>query len=171
METLSLNNGSDLGRINTKASRHDETKTTLANKAVVRTTSPEENLLSLDDLLKRLLKQPGKNSFLVFKNQKYFTIPTDNIAFFYVKYGTTIIKCFDGKEYFVKYSLKEVQELVDEKQFFRLNRQYLVNFSAIKETEHYFARKLLVNVNVPAPEKLLINKENGNVFLRWLENR
>jgi DNA-binding LytR/AlgR family response regulator len=36
----------------------------------------------LDALLSRLNPSSGKTSFLVFKNQKYTTIQTDNIAFF-----------------------------------------------------------------------------------------
>jgi hypothetical protein len=70
---------------------------------------------------------------------------TENIAFFYIKYESAMIMCFDRQEYFVNYSLDQIQSLLPEKQFYRLNRQYLINFNAVKEVEHYFARKLLVN--------------------------
>jgi DNA-binding LytR/AlgR family response regulator len=52
-----------------------------------------------------------------------------------------------------------------------MNRQYLVNFSAIREAEHYFSRKLLVKLSVPTEEKLLVGKEKVTAFLSWLENR
>jgi len=55
--------------------------------------------------------------------------------------------------------------------FFRLNRQYLINFNAIKEVEHYFARKLFVKLAVPVAEKLLVSKEKSTLFLKWLEER
>jgi two-component system response regulator LytT len=113
----------------------------------------------------------GKSSFLVFKHNKYFIVPTENIAFFYVKYEISTIVCFDKQEYFLNYSLKNIQALLNEKLFFRLNRQYLVNFHAIKEVEHYFARKLLVYPVVPAREKLVVSKEKISSFLHWLENR
>jgi len=46
------------------------------------------------------------------------------------------------------------------KQFFRINRKYLINFfNGIKEVEHYFQRKLLVKLYMDTPESLLINKE------------
>lgn len=125
----------------------------------------------LDELLTKLTRIPVKKSFLVFKFQKYFTIPTSDIAFFYLKFGNTVIKCFDGNEYGVKYSLEEIQSMVTDKQFFRVNRQYLVNFDAIKETEHYFARKLLIKAKVATQDKLLISKEKVTMFLHWLENR
>jgi two-component system response regulator LytT len=58
-----------------------------------------------------------------------------------------------------------------DKQFFRLNRQYLISFRAEKEVERYFARKLLVNLVVPAREQLLVSKEKLSSFLHWLDNR
>src|SRR6188768_3803957 len=47
----------------------------------------------------------GKKSFLVFNRNKYIIVPTENIAFFYVKYDSSILVCFDKQEYFVNYSL------------------------------------------------------------------
>ncbi len=112
-----------------------------------------------------------KKSFLIFKQNKYLTVPTENIAFFYIKYESPVIVCFDKQEYFVNYSLEQIQNLLAEKEFFRLNRQYLVNFKAVKEVEHYFARKLLVNLTIPTKDKLLVSKERVTFFLQWLENR
>jgi two-component system, LytTR family, response regulator LytT len=114
---------------------------------------------------------PGKTSFLVFKYNKYFIVPTDNIAFFYVKHETSSIVCFDQQEYYVNHSLETIQNLVTDKQFYRLNRQYLINFNAVKEVEHYFARKLLVNLVVPSKDYLLVSKEKVAGFLHWLDNR
>jgi len=113
----------------------------------------------------------GKSSFLVFKNNKYQTVQTDTIAFFYIKYETPTIMCFDKTEYQITQSLDEVHKLLAPSQFFRLNRQYLVNFSAVREAEHYFSRKLLVKLTVPTEEKLLVGKEKVTAFLSWLENR
>jgi DNA-binding LytR/AlgR family response regulator len=114
---------------------------------------------------------PGKSSFLVFKHNKYFIVPTENIAYFYVKYKTSIMVCFDRQEYFLDHSLDNIQALLNDKLFFRVNRQYLVSFNAVKEVEHYFARKLLVNLVVPVIEKLLVSREKLSCFLRWLDNR
>jgi len=127
--------------------------------------------LNLDDLMQKLTMPAGKKSFLVFKNNKYINVLTDNIALFYIRYESSVIMCFDKQEYFVNHSLEQIQNSLSEKQFFRLNRQYLVNFNAIKEVEHYLARKLLVNLAVPVKEKLLVSKEKVTSFLHWLDNR
>jgi|SRR5882757_3552864 len=125
----------------------------------------------LDGLLKRIGLDEGKKSFLVFKNNKYTTIPTDLIAFIYIKYDSATIMTFQSQEYSITQSLDQVQSLLSPKQFYRLNRQYLINFSAVKEVEHYFARKLLVKLVIPSRDKLLVGKEKATGFLDWLESR
>ncbi|WP_276482375.1 LytR/AlgR family response regulator transcription factor [Paraflavitalea pollutisoli] len=113
----------------------------------------------------------NKTSFLVFKHQKYSTVPTEDIAFFYIRNEGVSIMRFDGREYCLSQSLLQVAEAVSSRQFYRVNRRYLVNFKAIKEVEHYFNRKLFVKLHVNSPDLLLINKERAQDFLTWLENR
>lgn len=123
------------------------------------------------ELLQKFATSASKKSFLVFKNNKYINVLTKNIALFYISYESSVIMCFDKQEYLVNHSLEQIQNALSEKQFFRLNRQYLINFNAVKDVEHYFARKLLVNPAVPVKEKLLVSKEKVTSFLQWLDNR
>jgi len=131
----------------------------------------EARILEPHDMTYKDTGHSGKNSFLVYKQNKYITVPTKNIAFFYVRNESVMLSCYDEREYSVNYSLEQIQRLLPQIQFFRLNRQYLINFPAIKEVEHYFARKLFVKLSVPTPEKLLVSKERSSQFLAWLENR
>jgi two-component system response regulator LytT len=149
----------------------NEIMTAFEKAGQVKNLFQENRQINLNDRLTTLTTPAGKKSFLVFRHHKYMTVPTENIAFFYVKYESTVIVSFDGQEYSVNYSLEHIQHLLSEQQFFRLNRQYLINFNAVKEVEHYFARKLLVKLIAPAAEKLLVSKEKARSFLRWLENR
>lgn len=133
----------------------------------------KNELPELEALLQKINQpQPtGKSSFLVFKNQKYTTIPTENIAFFYIHNEITHLMTFDKQQFQLSQTLGQVAEQVSQKQFFRVNRQYIINFSAIKEMEHYFQRKILVKLTVETPEQLLINKEKSHSFFTWLEDR
>lgn len=124
-----------------------------------------------DYLLTRTGENKGKSSFLVFKNNKYQTVLTENIALFCIKNETPTIITFDKAEYQITQSLDEVHKLLSPTQFFRINRQYLINFSAIREAEHYFSRKLILKLTIPTEEKLLVGKEKATAFLSWLENR
>jgi two-component system response regulator LytT len=131
----------------------------------------QNKLPDMNELLKRIGPDEGKKSFLVFKHNKYTTVPTEQIAFIYIRNDSPTIMTMKEEEYTLTQSLDTLQSQLSSLQFFRLNRQYLVNFSAIKEVEHYFDRKLFVKLVVPSPEKLLIGKEKTTAFLNWLENR
>ena len=131
----------------------------------------QKTLPDLSDLLIQMVQPAEKSSFLVFKHQKYTTVQVAQIAYFYIRNESTSIVCFDGQEFSLNQSLDQVAGVVSQKQFFRVNRQYLVNFSAIKEIEHYFLRKLYVKLLIETPDKLLINKEKSPSFLSWMENR
>ena len=123
------------------------------------------------ELQGQTFREESKKSFLVFRHNKYITVHTEQIAFVYVRNEASTIMTLKQEEYPIVPSLDQVQCQLCTKQFFRLNRQYLINFNAIKEVEHYFARKLLVKLVIPTPESLLISKEKTSSFLKWLENR
>ena len=131
----------------------------------------QRSMPDINELLLKLSPTAAKTSFLVFRNQKYSTVQVENIAFFYIRYDDTVLVCFDKESYSVNKSLDQIAGAVSPKQFFRINRQYLVNFKAIKEVEHYFMRKLHVKLVVETPEKLLVNKEKAHGFLSWMEER
>ena len=116
-------------------------------------------------------EESKKKSFLVFKGNRYLTVKTDDIAYFYIQATSPSMVTFKGETFDLSQSLDQLQQVLSEKQFFRLNRQYLVNFSAIKEVEHYFGRKLFVKLTVDTPDKLLVGKEKANVFLQWMADR
>ena len=116
-------------------------------------------------------RENTRKSFLVFKYNKYFSIKVANIAFFYIKNNTATIMTLDEQEYSLDESLDSIQSSLLPEQFFRLNRQYLINFDAIKEIEHYFSRKLYVKLVIPSPEILLVGKERATCFLNWMSQR
>jgi DNA-binding LytR/AlgR family response regulator len=122
--------------------------------------------------LKQFFSVPvaGKSSFLVFTDNRYTSIPIDHIAYFYIRQDMPAISTFDGKNYFVQQSLDHISTVVPPGQFYRVNRQYLVNFDAVQEVEHYYARKLLIHLKVPVPDQLILNKNNTTAFMKWLND-
>jgi len=119
------------------------------------------------------LREPEqwKQSFLVYQHSKYQPVLTDNIAYIYVRNEATTIVTNADEQYAIDQSLEETSGQLDPKLFFRINRKYLVSFRAIKEVEHYFARKLLVKLTLPTEEKLLVGKDKVTAFFSWLDKR
>lgn len=127
------------------------------------------------EMIKQLLNahQPkaSKQSFLVFNKGKYVTVPVGDVAYIYIRNEQTTLVTFDQHSFVIDQSLEETTEQLDGKDFFKLNRQYLLSFKAIKEVEHYFGRKLLIKLTIPTDDKLLVGKDKTTAFLHWLDNR
>lgn len=132
-----------------------------------------DNLQRHFQLIERKSDQPRsipyetKKGFLVFEQNKYRSLPFKDIAYFYVVGGQPAIRTFENKTVFVDQPLMKVMESLSELDFYRVNRQYIVNRMAIKEVEPYYLRKLDIHLTVPVPSKLLINKNKRTDFLKW----
>lgn len=112
-----------------------------------------------------------KSSFLVAYRDKLIPIRIEDIAFFGLLHETTKLFTYDNKEYQVQFALDHLETLVDPRLFYRANRQNLVAYTAIKEVEHFFDRKLLVKLSLPDTEPVMVSKAKATDFLNWMENR
>jgi DNA-binding LytR/AlgR family response regulator len=64
----------------------------------------------------------------------------------------------EGSHFTIFQSLEELEnKLVSE--FFRINRQFIVNRKAIKDVSKHLGRKLLINLSLPFSEQLIVGKE------------
>ncbi|MCP1996791.1 LytTR family DNA-binding domain-containing protein [Flavobacterium sp. HSC-61S13] len=131
----------------------------------------QKQSIPIDLLMDLAHTRTGKKYILVIKNNKYLSIATKHIAYIYVKYHGPTIVTFTGEEFDLDQSLDSLQSKLSQTFFFRVNRQYLISFSAIKEIEPYFSRKLMIRLTLTTPDLLLIRKEKKQLFLSWLDNR
>jgi two-component system, LytTR family, response regulator len=126
--------------------------------------------LKIEDLFK-YLKKPNKTSFLISSTDKYMPISIEDIAYFFIDNGITFIVSFSGKKHSSNYSLDEIEKMIDRAFFYRANRQYLISFNSIKEIQHFVNRKLMVKLNIPVKETIIISKAKASKFLTWVGSR
>jgi two-component system, LytTR family, response regulator LytT len=114
---------------------------------------------------------PKSTSILVYQKDKILPISLEKIALFYIADEVTHLLTFDAKTYSVNKNMEQLEQLSGN-DFFRVNRQYLVNRKAVIDASRYFLRKLSVNISVPYnKEKILVSKEKIPQFLAWLESK
>lgn len=123
--------------------------------------------------LAQLLPKPKsyKTGFLVSYKDKMIPVSVDDIACFYYLNNLTFLVTFGNQKYPLDLSMDEVEGKLNPSLFYRANRQFIVNYKAIKEVEHYFARKLVVKVGITVPESIVVSKAKASDFLRWMESR
>ena len=128
------------------------------------------NLEKLASLLQHM-KHVYKSNFLVGHRDKLLPIAIQDVAYFYIEHEITFLHTYEGKRYVVNHTLDELEKSLDPRQFYRANRQFLVNFRAVSEVEHYFARKLLLKLNANTKEPVVVSKAKASEFLSWMEQR
>ncbi|MGB8489417.1 MAG: LytTR family DNA-binding domain-containing protein [Bacteroidales bacterium] len=109
-----------------------------------------------------------KTHFLVkHKGDKLLPLQASDIAYSYIDAGIVKSVTFENKTYVMDYKLDELINLLESKNFFRVNRQYIISRKAIKDIDLWFNSRLSVNLTIPTPEKLLISKARIQEFRNW----
>lgn len=106
-------------------------------------------------------------SFLISVRDKLIPLPVDQIAYFYTTSEKVIAVNFDGKPFPIDRSLDHLVTMLDEDDFFRANRQFIISRSAISDMSLWFGSRLAVNLKVETPEKIVISKARVSDFKRW----
>jgi DNA-binding LytR/AlgR family response regulator len=112
-----------------------------------------------------------KSTFLVSYRDKMIPININEITLFSSHNDITQLHTKDNKQYQLNYSLEHLEKIIDPKLFYRANRQTLLAYSAIKEVEHHFDRKLLIKLVQANAESISVSKAKAPDFLKWIENR
>ncbi len=125
----------------------------------------------LAGLLNSLRPAQTKSVFLVSQRDKLIPVQVAEIAYFYIEYEVTFLYTFDKRRFVVNHTLDELEKMLDPLLFYRANRQFLVHITAIVEVEQYFARKLLLRMNVDTKEPVVVSKAKASDFIHWMEHR
>lgn len=108
------------------------------------------------------------SSILVYIKDKIKPVKLEDIAMFYLENGITYLTTFDKQNYTTNKTLEVLEQTIGAN-FFRVNRQFIVNRKSIIEAAQYFGRRVSLHLKVPYKEKIIVSKGNVSKFLNWLE--
>jgi two-component system, LytTR family, response regulator LytT len=131
--------------------------------------SQNDALPNLMSLLKHQLFPNKIPSIIMQQGDKIIPLEGDKIALFYIEDNVVFAYTFDQKSHLLSQKL-DVLEKTFYPTFFRANRQFLINRKAIKDASHYFNRKIIINLNLPFNEQIIVGKLKVTAFLDWLAN-
>lgn len=129
----------------------------------------EESSKNLTGLLHQL-KYNYKTALLVHQKEKIIPIQVKDIAFFYLDKTIINITTIANQKYYLSSAMDDIEQMLDPSLFYRANRQFLINKTAVANAERFFARKLVAKLKVETPETIIVSKAKASEFLQWLEN-
>jgi DNA-binding LytR/AlgR family response regulator len=109
-----------------------------------------------------------RERFSVSYGQKIKSFSVSEIAYFYSKEGMTYAVLNDTKHYPVDYSLDNLLSELNPTDFFRINRQYLIKHSSIRQV-HVFPKSHLKLELSPKPlDDTFVSIDKVTAFKKWL---
>lgn len=135
-------------------------------KTVSKATSQSPDLSKLMAMLSS--KTEYKSHFLVNqKGDKLVPLAVDHIAYLFIELNIVKAVTFEEKSFVMQYTMDELSAVLNPKDFYRANRQFIIARKAIKDIDLWFNSRLSVNLNPSAPEKILVSKARISEFKEW----
>jgi two-component system, LytTR family, response regulator LytT len=132
--------------------------------------TPKEIPTQVFDSILHSLTKKYKNKFVlkVGEHIKVFTL--EDIQCFYSMEKYTFLQNNSGHDYAINYTLDQLEDLLDPVLFFRINRKFIVSFSAISDIISYSNSRLKVKLNSNKSDDLIVSREKVQDFKKWLES-
>jgi Response regulator of the LytR/AlgR family len=112
---------------------------------------------------------PGfRNRFLVKQGQRFASILTPDIAYFFSDGRFIFFKTYDNQKYLVEYTLEELESMLDPEHFFRINRSLLIAFKSVAQIHPYFGNRLKLILEPPMEKDIIVSREKVGDFKAWL---
>lgn len=110
----------------------------------------------------------AEKRFLIRIGQQIHLVEAADAAYFNTEDRVTLLTTFSGKRYPLDHSLDKLEEILDDRQFFRINRQFIVNNRAIKEMHAYSKARVMLVLDPPTGEETIVSTERSPNFKSWL---
>jgi len=112
-----------------------------------------------------------KERFSVIVGQKIKIIIVSEIAYFYSLEGISFMVLKNKSEFALDDSLDIISQQLNPKEYFRINRKYLVKIESIAKV-HIFPKSRLKLELMPLPkEDIFVSIDKVTAFKNWLDNK
>lgn len=109
-----------------------------------------------------------KKRFLIRVGQAIKTVNTEDIAYFYSESKSTFLCTLENRTYTVDESLDRLESILPAPLFYRVNRKFIVNLNAIEAMHAYSKSRVLLELNPPYSDKVIVSTDRSPYFKRWL---
>ncbi len=130
-------------------------------------TSPVIDAVMLRDLLRP--QQAYRERFMVTVGDKLKTIYVSDIAYFFSAAGITFVVMQTKSQYSLDFSLDNLKDMLNPKDFFRVNRQFLIGLKSIEKVVVYPKSRLKLVLNPPTEADLFVSIDKAPEFKQWLD--
>jgi DNA-binding LytR/AlgR family response regulator len=121
--------------------------------------------------LLKILQTPAESyqkRFMVTAGEKVKSIAVEEIAYFFAEGRYVFLNTHDNRKYIIDYTLDNLEELMNPAHFFRVNRQFVVSFRAIREMFSYPKGRVKLVLQPACSEEVIVSLSKAVEFKQWL---
>jgi two-component system LytT family response regulator len=130
--------------------------------------NPTAGPIDYRSLAKALQEDQATHRFLVRIGQRIRLVDVQDAAYFFTENKVTFVVTWDGSRLPLDVTMERLEEILNERHFFRINRQYIIHFRAIKEMFTYSKSRVKLELSPAAPSDIIVSTERSPHFKRWL---
>ena len=109
-----------------------------------------------------------RERLLAWQGENLIPISVEDVAYFHFDQRHVHCILLNGDNYRIQLSLKELEDSLNPRDYFRLNRQYIVGFKAICRISQSLNSKLCVKID-KCKEEIELSRERSAELRKWLE--
>lgn len=109
-----------------------------------------------------------RTHFLARSGETLVPVAVEDVAYFSACDKWTYLVSNQGRQYLIDGNLKLLEEELDSRMFFRLNRKYLVKLSAIKCLYPYFKGQVTVKIQPEPNDKIVVSRKKTPELKQWI---
>ncbi|WP_024772300.1 LytR/AlgR family response regulator transcription factor [Aquimarina macrocephali] len=125
--------------------------------------------ISVSHAVKSMTSTVYKNRFLVRLGNHIHSVKSEDISFFFAEGRDAYLVAENRKKYMIEYKLETLEELLEPKSFFRVNRTFIVNINAIEDVLVYSNRRLKLTLSQNIDKEVIVSREKVTDFKQWFE--
>jgi len=110
-----------------------------------------------------------KEVIVVQEGSHKIPLPIENISYIYHDGFYNFARTNGSESFVIPQSLDELQQLLPDRQFFRVNRQTLVNFAACEHFRQSQFGKIELIVSPATKEPIIVSQKRARQFKEWIE--
>jgi DNA-binding LytR/AlgR family response regulator len=96
------------------------------------------------------------------------TILIADVLYFYVEEQAVFAFTKEGQAHLIDYQLDKLEEILDPKYFFRINRQFIISISAIDKMSTYTKGRVKIVLKSFKHQEVVTSAERSPEFRNWL---
>ncbi len=127
------------------------------------------NAENVSAILQNISKKSFKDRFLVKTGNHIKSIGIEDIIAFQAEGRDVSLWTNKGKEYIIEYKLEALDDLLDPKLFFRVNRSFIVSLQSIDDVIVYSNRRLKLTLDPDINTGIVVSREKVSSFKQWFE--